>query len=282
MKVSYINSKGEKIDFLSNKIAIQNIESLFVDKWEYSSMASINFGGKIKKFYKGLAELPVKLSIVADTEKEFSALMKRLHDVFTYDIRTKQSGRLYVNDSYLECWFYSSSYSEYEDLFYITDKDYTLVTPRPMWITERKYVLDPSIPINNSVVDYAIVDYALVDTDKRPMEVVTSIISNEQDLPVPITIDIQGYASAPRIEIGDNIYDINIEIPENGHLLIDGLNKYATLYDQDGDESNAFGYRDSDYDLFAEIPPGAHEVLFNGTSPTVITLYEERGEPSWT
>lgn len=253
MDIYYINSNDDKVDFLRGNLSIQNIESLFSDEWEYTSINSIIFGGKVKKFFKGLQERNLKLSIFADSEKEFDATMKRLHDVFTYDIRTKQPGRLYVNKSYLECWLFSSTYSEYEDLFYATNKDYKIVAERPMWTTEL------TTTINGG----------------------TSVITNELDLPMPVSLAIRGPHDAPSVEIGDNVYSINYAIPEGGYIHIDGIKRTATLHYPDGTEQNVFGYRDTAYNLFEQLPPGAHEVTFNGTNPITITLFSERGEPSW-
>lgn len=253
MDIYYINSKGDKVDFLRGNLAIQNIENLFSDEWEYTSINSITFGGKVKKFFKGLQERNLKLSVFADSEKEFDETMKRLHDVFTYDIRTKQAGKLYVNKSYLECWFFSSSYSEYEDLFYATDKDYKLVSGRPIWTTETETTISSS----------------------------GLTVINTSNLPMPLSLIIRGPHDAPHVEVGDNIYDINYSIPEGGYIHIDGISRTATLHYPDGTEQNVFGYRDTDYNLFEQLPPGAHEVVFSGTNPITITLFNERGEPSW-
>lgn len=93
MEVYYVNSTGDRLNLLSDKMAIQDIDTLFNNEWSYSGATSMIFGGKVKKFYKGVQEKEFTISLVADNEQEFTELCKEIEDILFYDVHVKNHGR---------------------------------------------------------------------------------------------------------------------------------------------------------------------------------------------
>lgn len=285
MKIYYINSAGKRLNFFSDKIAIQDIESLFGNEWSYSSVTSMIFGGKVKKLYKGVQEKEVTLSLVAKNEQEFTELCSEIEDILFYDVHVMQPGRLYVNDTYLTCYFYSSTYEEYEDLFYITDRKFKIVTEYPNWIAERTYKINRSISMQNSTVGFAIAGTAILnnttDIGMSEDEVEKAYVKNPLMIPCNFKIKINGPSEWPFLKIGENIYNIDEEITEGSYIEIDSIKKTCILHEQSGDTRNVFGYRNPDYYIFEKILPGVNKVEWSDKTELEFTIYEERGEPLW-
>lgn len=285
MDIYYINSAGDKLDLLSDKIAIQNIETLFDNEWSYQSATSMIFGGKVKKFYKGVQEKELTVSIVADNEEDFTELSKEIEDVLFYDVHMMQPGRLYVNDTYLSCYFFSSVYEEYEDLFYITDRKFKIVTEYPKWIAERYYQINRSISMQNAVAGFMLTGSAVLNrssvVDSKEDDMESAYVSNPLRIPCDFKIKINGPSEWPFLKIGDNIYNIDEEIPEGSYLEIDAIKKTCILYDNSGNSRNVFGYRNPDYYIFEKIKPGINSVEWSDSTLLEFTIYEERGEPLW-
>lgn len=96
---------------------------------------------------------------------------------------------------------------------------------------------------------------------------------------------IFGPAKNPTIRIADNLYKINVAIPNGGYLLLDARDCSATLV-------SANGYKDDVYSSCARgqgegcgeyawerIPPGASSVSWDDTFGFDLTIFEERSAP---
>lgn len=286
MEIYYINSAGDKLNLLSDKIAIQRPESLFENKWGYSSATSMIFGGKVKKFYKGVQEKKITISVVADNQEDFTAICREIEDIIFYDVQVKKPGRLFVNETYIDCYFFEASYSDYEDLFYITDREFTIVTEYPNWISEHTYVINKNVSLINAVAGLAVTGKAILNTNTDPNnddsgETTKSYVRNGQKFPCNFRIKMNGPSEWPHLVVGDNIYNFDYAIPDGSYILVDSIKKTCILYGIDGTEINVFGYRDPDYYIFQKIKSGVSEVEWNERNPVEFTIYEERGEPLW-
>ena len=196
-----------------------------------------------------------------------------------------QPGRLYVNDTYLSCYFFSSVYEEYEDLFYITDRKFKIVTEYPKWIAERYYQINRSISMQNAVAGFMLTGSAVLNhssaVDSKEDDTESAYVSNPLRIPCDFKIKINGPSEWPFLKIGDNVYNIDEEIPEGSYLEIDAIKKTCILYDNSGNSRNVFGYRNPDYYIFEKIKPGINSVEWSDSTLLEFTIYEERGEPLW-
>lgn len=286
MEIYYENTEGVRLNLLSETIAIQDIETLFNNEWDYSSATSMIFGGKVKKFYKGVQEKDVTISIVADNEREFTDLCKEIEETIFFDVQVKQPGRLFVNDTYLSCYIFSSQYEEYEDLFYITDRKFKLVTEYPNWVAERNYIVNRNVSLINAVAGLMVTGSGVLNSGTDPdgdlsEETVKAYVKNPLRVPCNFKAKINGPSEWPYLKIGENIYNIDEEIPEGSYIIIDSIKKTCIMYDSSGNAFNVFGYRNPNYYIFEKIQPGINNVEWNEKTAVEFTIYEERGEPLW-
>ena len=112
-------------------------------------------------------------------------------------------------------------------------------------------------------------------------------IQTESYSECPIKLVIYGYAENPEVIIGGNTYAASVTVPAGGKLVIDGLTKTATLYTQEGAETDVFakvsrgsGLGSGEY-AFQPLPEGAADVSWDGTFSFDVIYYEQEGEPPW-
>lgn len=280
MECSYQSGTGDKVITLlandENNFVLQNPEELFKDEWQYTGIESTSFGGEIKKFYKSFAEYTLTVSVVCDSQEDFAEKIQFMSDVFQADIESKTPGKLYFNNTYLECFIRSSSYAEYDDLFYMADIELTVVSPYPGWISEslNTYTFSKSTD-ETAVLGFSVVGVAVLGIGKGSSWF--RIISNNQLVPCDMSITMFGPAESPLVQIGDNYYQVNYTIESGQALTINTKNKTVTL----GDGTNLFAYRNYDYNIFEKLQPGRNEIRYSEASQLYITKYETRGQPSW-
>ena len=277
MRIYYKNSRNEIVDFLSDKIAIQEIETLFNFEWEYSSVDSAEFGGKIDDIYKDTEEKEFTLSIFADDEADFDAVCAQILSVFEYDVRMRQPGRLYVGDYYVECYVISAEYTEFEDLMYATDKKFSAVIPYPAWIRETNYDFVPmDVSENETDLDYSY-DYPYdYSNELRQKKII-----NGNFVPSNFEIIIDGPCIDPMISIGGQIYEVETELENGEYLVINSMKKKVYKVLEDGTQETQFSFRNRDYYIYEKIPEGANNVIWNSDFKFTVTILEERSEPRW-
>lgn len=270
---------GKVVTLLANDeniFALQNPEELFKDEWQYTGIESTSFGGEIKKFYKSFVEYTLTVSVVCDSQEDFANKIQNMSDVFQADIENKTPGKLYFNKTYLECFIRSSSYAEYDDLFYMADIELTVVSPYPGWISEslNTYCFGKDID-ETSVLGFSVVGVAVLNTGKGASADKT--INNSQLVPCDMSIMMFGPAESPLVQIGDNYYQVNYTIESGQTLTINTKSKTVTL----GDGTNLFAYRNYDHNIFEKLQPGSNKIIYSEASWLFITKYESRGQPSW-
>lgn len=270
---------GKVVTLLANDeniFALQNPEELFKNEWQYTGIESTSFGGEIKKFYKSFVEYTLTVSVVCDSQEDFANKIQNMSDVFQADIENKTPGKLYFNKAYLECFIRSSSYAEYDDLFYMADIELTVVSPYPGWISEslNTYYFGKDID-ETSVLGFSVVGVAVLNTGKGASA--DKIINNSQLVPCDMSIMMFGPAESPLVQIGDAYYQVNYTIESGQTLTINTKNKTVTL----GDGTNLFAYRNYDHNIFEKLQPGSNKIIYSEASWLFITKYELRGQPSW-
>lgn len=105
--------------------------------------------------------------------------------------------------------------------------------------------------------------------------------------PSDIRIIVYGPAENPQITVGGNEYQVNVNVPSGGYLVIDGREKTITLIQANGVAQNVFRYgvrgngQGSGNYIFEPLEPGYQEVAFTGDFSFDFGWYEEEGEPPW-
>ena len=105
--------------------------------------------------------------------------------------------------------------------------------------------------------------------------------------PSDVRLVIFGAVNNPYVIVGSNRYQINVNVPAGGYLIVDGREKTITLVLSDGTRQNAFQYgvrangQGGGTYIFEPIQGGEQNVQWLGTFAFDLGWYEEEGEPPW-
>ena len=277
MNIYYLNHSGEKIILDRFPIAIQNPESIFAHEWSFKSEVGAKNGGNITKFSKNIITKKVTLSVWAESKENFDSIMSGFSEITEKDVLSMTPGKLFVNEYYMKCYIYASSYSEYEEDFYTTDKDIQIVTEYPFWIKEESFSFyknndDDVLPGYDYPYDY-LYDYT---HDKT-----VNTFENSHYAPCEFSMTIYGPCSNPSVKINGNVYELKTILYQNEYVTIDSAAATIIKHGYRGDKINIFNSQRKDFDIFKKIDPGLVTVNWNTDFGFDITLYNERSEPRW-
>lgn len=106
---------------------------------------------------------------------------------------------------------------------------------------------------------------------------------------VPLKAVVYGPCINPAFRIAGNRYAVDATIQDGGRIEIDPLAspRRVTIVNADGSTADAFpqarrggGLGGGEY-IFQPLPPGRHEIEWDGSFGLDLTWYEEEGEPPW-
>ena len=243
-------------------------------EWDYTDNSDY---GRISNFRRGIREysLPVVVSRTASAEA-----INHLHEVIDYDVINQTKGRLYYGDTYKEGWFYAGTPESYRKSDHMIKLDLKFITDDSAWIKETtmtvtgKAISGGGTEGVNTLTDYPVdMAYDLVNDEK----VVDVDISAEAF----VKLVINGSATAPKITIGDNIYEVDYSIKEGERIEIDGREKTVKMYDINENEFNIFSFRNREHDIFAKLKDGNNIIKSNGSYSYTLMLVEERSMAEW-
>lgn len=275
MTLYYEGSDGSIIDFMSHPVYAQSPETLTANKWNYSTISGVNGLGRVKRFYKDTQEASLKLSIMTDTADEFNKVMYDIHRIFDRDIRQLKPGKLWWNGFYKEVFAVETSNDEFDELFESVERDVTFISVHPYWIKTHRYqYLDLSH--NTGSLDYDF-DYDF-DYD---MEELIEVIDNDCIDKANFELKFYGPAQNPSVLVGDHQYELLTELEEGEYAVVNSLTKKIIQYDIYGNAENIFYLRSRDSYIFEPIPEGTTTISRDRNLKVDITLFDERGEPTW-
>ncbi len=278
-KMKYVNSKGQVIEFGKKPYFIK-YSDIRKYSWSYEQYQSYN---RIARFNRGLSERQLPVVIVADDGEACTAAKNHLHDVIDYDVIKKEKGKLYIGDYYINGYFIAADQSSFLENSRTANITLTFCAEKSVWLKEiESEFLSATTDTGGAAVDGKFksppygypYDYMVEDSSN-------TIITNGSISEAAVVIVINGRAENPSVRIGLNRYEFELTVDQGEYLIIDGLNREATLCDIAGNKSSVFGYRNKEYDLFAKVPEGNNNVSWDGSFGFSVTLYEERSEPKW-
>ncbi|MFC0264924.1 hypothetical protein [Alloscardovia macacae] len=199
--------------------------------------------------------------------------------VFARDVEAGTPGRLRIDD-----WYQSA---------YIVDSEADKITPTLVSV-KLKAVLLAGVWHRDTAVNFT-TSYIPVDTrgDLDYPYNFSHDYAKTFDYATDITVDtlsgadisltIYGQTVNPSITIGDNVYAVNVTVPSNGVLKVDGLTHTVTLYDADGMATNVFAKakRETGSNIFHRLGSGVSTVAWNRGFNFDITVHETSGGPLW-
>lgn len=103
--------------------------------------------------------------------------------------------------------------------------------------------------------------------------------------PVSVGIRVYGPAIKPYVSIGGNRYAVDADVPPGGILTLDGRDLTAVVTDVDGNATDVIdrarrGREGGGEYAFERLPPGEHEVRWDGSFGFDVIAHEERGMPT--
>lgn len=274
MSFRYVSNNGDTIDFGLKSPYFADADALRSYQMDYSMVRNT-----VTRFSHDPASVPLPITISADTESQGSALLDRLQQAFEHDVRANEPGRFEFGDYYTQAFVVTFEFLCDDSLgLFEIELATKVLFPNPVWILESKRSFNPSTQDKSM--------RGLNYPHNFPFNFCSGVLSrrlvNPLSWPCPVKIIVYGAAKNPYIYIGDNRYEVDVDVAEGGLLIIDGLDKSKIeLRDQYGNTSNVFnrrisGTQGSGTYIYEPIPRGESIVTWDGSFAFDVILCGER------
>lgn len=277
IKLEYINSFGEKVDFrkYENRIYKGQFHSA---SWQAEEIEQ-QYGTLISSFKKDALKLDMTVAVRGENSKNTLNLM---FEIFEKDVLSNKLGKLYWGDYYINCVILTNETIPSET-FYGAETSLMVYAPYPFWIKEisRDFIKE-SEEENNIGLDYPY-DY-MYDYTPELKGLRTWYV--DHFAPSNFNMIIYGPVVNPRILINGYPYEVFTDLSKGEYLIIDTLNNKNTImkYRNNGTVLNVFdlrGGKENNQSIFNKIPSGNLTINWSGDFSFTIKLFTERGIPKW-
>jgi len=270
-QLTYINHKGKRIAFGQSSL-YANTNDVRNYEWQYEGA-----GTTVSSFFRGLVDKSIPYTIYG-SESEAAALKNRLSEIAEEDVLSRKPGRLYVGNAYLSCYITANHKEVYLQGKNLLSGVLNVLSLTDMWITEVKNSFEvEAVSSGGSGKGYSYNYPYNYGSDGLSRE-----LKNDHYADCDFTMTLYGYASNPKVSIGENDYQLNLTIQKGEYVTIDSRTKTIEKMRTDGIMENVFSKRDETAYIFQKIPPGRSNVVWNNQFGFDITFYMERSEPLWT
>lgn len=273
LNISYVNSKGDRIYLTKEPYMMLADTEIFNPEWK------IKFQDKkyIKNIYKECLDDSIQIRVSGKNYTDYLNNLNALFDVMEYDMLNDKSGKLYLNDFYLNCRIYE---------FKKPDK-FLLV---PQATVECSICSDGAFMWNKDVIhQIKWKDYITSEIGKKyPYRYPYRYISQNSHH-MTINLDIQadvypefiiyGKANDPLIQINDILYGAFVELDKNEILVVNS--ELGKIYTQRGQATTNVFNRRFNNDMLNEFPLDTRRlnIYWNNDFDFDLILHEKRGEP---
>lgn len=277
MEIYYLSNQGEKIHLDREPYYMLDSSNIADYEWDYTTGKFNSISG----FTKYMKSKKVDIAVISKNREEHKKNINNLLEIFDSDILIVSSGKLYIDDYYLPCYFVKS---EKENRYTNGRKvivNFSVIIEKNMWIKETlvrfRYSDDKKEATPGKGYPYGYVyDYAAGAGH-------ASLLKNDVFDSTEFVLIIYGYAQNPSITIGGNVYSLNCTIQEGDRLIIHSQEKTITLIRSNDIRENYFRYRESGKNIFEKLPAGSDiPVYWNTDFDFDLWTIEERSEPLWT
>ncbi len=212
--------------------------------------------------------------------------LDRMLDACDFDAENGTPGLLTFNGWSLQCFIKAGKEAFYSRTGIAYDVE--LLAPNPTWFKEYKWEFKPKQAVNRlTELDFK---YDAPHDLGTPLALMVhdDIIIPAQK-PCTARIVVYGPATNPAITIGDNKYQVDVEVPTGGYLVIDGTknNRGVTLVGAGGEQEDVFasahrgvGRYGGNY-IFQQINPGENNVHWNNAFAFDVFVRDERARLPW-
>ncbi len=262
--ISYENSRVKSICLDSLPVVAMS-GTVFDGMWKLTrSRRPLGEGCSLLTRCRSDAERTLILDIAAQSAAELSKILNTMSDVFDYDLEHRTPGKLWVNNSYLNCWCSGRAKELSCDLVNRARVKLTIIPAHPAWCEDRMFYLKSDSSAANGTVRYL-------------------PVYNSSGSPAPLRITLNGPSPDPFVKINGVSIGMTGSLADGESLVIDQQNRTLTLYTVDGQAVNCFGKRIKNGKTFEYVSPGQTRLSTTvNTMGIHVTLIEQRSEPSWT
>ena len=278
MTLIYESSNGERFNLMQSPIFCQNPEALAATDWKYTASAGPGVKPRISKIYRPAKEHSLTLAVFADDAEEFNAIMRKLHEAFETDVRSKRPGKMWWGDYYKPVYIVATEHAEFDEDFEETEEAVTVIALSQYWISPAKgeYRAAESQE-TEEWLDYAF-DYA-ADYKKA---LTVSKLQNDSMFESDFALTIYGPCQNPVITIGEAPYALTVSLGSGERVTVDSSAQTIRRTSSKGVEENAFRtWTDKEHYIFRKIPPGRVAVGWSKLFDFDLTVFRERNTPEW-
>lgn len=272
MIVRYINSAGQEVNL--NKMPYRMLVSDLLDY--QPEVAKSN--GKICGFNNDIiAEHELNIDVHRRNETSARITMNELTDIFNTDVAAAIPGKLYINDTYKNCYIYARDTDRWGTDIVISCS-YKVISDSLSWIQELTKQFLPQTTVNatrglNYPFDYPF-NYA-------PSKVGLATWEIDHYTSSHFLMRIYGPCVDPKVFINNYPYQVFTTLEAGDYLEIDTRNNTVIKYLANGTTQNCYNSRQFTPSIFEKIPPGSLRFSWPGNFGFDMTVFIERSEPKW-
>lgn len=284
LELAYINTQGKVIDFTTGTTHAES-NAMRGYSWDYTVSRN-----KVREFKRTPAERQITAWIDSTTASLGFQAREELLEATEYDVVHNTPGTFLVNGWTCQGFIVASEPQGYISEGQVMTTDLKVLLPNPVWIKEEKHQFLPMTDTEPDGLDFPF-DFPF-DLGAPPP---SRTLSTGAEFPSDFKIVVYGGeagVSNPSVRIGRNLYQVYVDVPPSGYLIIDShkkaeIGESIQLIDNTGMVFNAMDLRNkgipkSGEYIFEKIPSGQHLITTNGNFGFDITLYLERSAPPWT
>lgn len=279
MTITYTNRNGEVLEFGPQSIYHYGAHALR----NWSLDASIE-NGRVTSIARTPKAMSIPIALCCKKEDGIAA-RNRLAKIIEADAGGGEPGTIRIGAFSLDAFIVGSSKDNwwFDDGIMETTLDIVPVTGAWTRETTVSFVIDQTAgPLGPGALDFPYdfpYDYAPNRAAKR--------FNNPSAAPSPFRLVVFGPVSSPFVWVGNNLHQVDVNVPPGCLLTIDSRDKSILLVDAGGKTESAFskrlrGAKGSGTYVFEPVPTGESIISWNNTFGFNLTIFDERNEPEWT
>lgn len=269
-------STGETLDLSGKNVkAHLRTSDLYDYEWEIEARR-FGLGTRVTAFAKKQAEHTLVTDFIGNKQERREAA-NHLFEITERDIIEKKAGKLYLGDYYKECYIISGKNKGIQKRSNVVQMEMGIYAENPFWIKEKFLSYSIFEGTENGFLEFPF-DFPFEFSGQKKG---IATLNNDHYVEADFKLTIYGPVVNPIIYIEDHPYKINTTVEENEYLVIDSEKNTVKRTLKNGTVVNEYNNRSFENSVFRLIPPGIHNVLWNGDFGWDILMKQKRSEPKW-
>lgn len=268
--VTYISSAGNTYQLHTKDGVLHKRLPFRAWSWKVRG-TDLEQGVRVSGFTRAAAQYKSELLFFGAKEEQ-EELVNDLHDDFEGDLRRVQTGRIIVEDQYIDC-FITAVDARYKDG--CTTDNIQIYAPYPFWRQDQVINLSPSAEQTGGFLDFPFdfpFDFTAPTSGRR-------IVHSDFPFESEYKMVIYGLAVNPRIVVNGYAYVLYATIPAGAYVIIDSRARTIMMYNTNGTKTDLFNFRNKTNSIFRKIPAGNLDISWDASYGVDLTIYRERSEP---